>query len=317
MIDKKHEDGKFIKPLAFVGMAAIILISFCFFILWRIDNPRAELIRISVIDKIVPNLDWAMAPVTKASQMVQNFQSYKRLYDQNQELRDELQKMRSWREAALQLEQENARLLNLLGSNISAPDSSIRIVTDSVYKDSLNKYRKYNWLPAKVIGNTVSLQTNFLTLERGSLQGVKKGMAAISPEGIAGVVVEVSENTSKVMSLLHRNSRVSAMLKKDNNAGSIEWDGASPYYLLLRNVSKGAKVVKGDTVVTSTYSANFPPYQVVGRVAEIEADPSSNFYTLKIKTAVNFFTVQYVYLVENLRYQEQFELENNNPKNRE
>jgi rod shape-determining protein MreC len=119
------------------------------------------------------------------------------------------------------------------------------------------------------------------------------------------------------MSLLHRNSRVSAMLKKDNNAGSIEWDGASPYYLLLRNVSKGAKVVKGDTVVTSTYSANFPPYQVVGRVAEIEADPSSNFYTLKIKTAVNFFTVQYVYLVENLRYQEQFELENNNPKNRE
>jgi rod shape-determining protein MreC len=216
-----------------------------------------------------------------------------------------------------QLAQENARLLNLLGTNISAPDSSVRVVTDSVYKDSLNKFRKYNWLPAKVIGNTVSLQTNFLTLERGHLQGVKKGMAAVSPEGIIGVVVEVSDNTSKVMSLLHRNSRVSAMLKKDNNAGSIEWDGASPYYLLLRNVSKGAKVVKGDTVVTSTYSANFPPYQIVGRVAEIEADPSSNFYTLKIKTAVNFFTVQFVYLVENLRYQEQFDLENNNPKIRE
>jgi rod shape-determining protein MreC len=221
------------------------------------------------------------------------------------------------RETNQKLALENARLLNLLSSNISVPDSSIQIVTDSVYKDSLNKYRKYSWFPARVVGNTVSLQTNFLTLERGRLQGVKKGMAAICPEGIVGVVVEVSDNTSKVMSLLHRNSRVSAMLKKDNNAGSIEWDGASPYYLLLRNVSKGAKVAKGDTVVTSTYSANFPPYQIVGRIAEIDADPSSNFYTLKIKTAVNFFTVQFVYLVENLRYQEQFDLENNNSKTRE
>ena len=93
MIDKKHDDGKFIRPLAFIGIAAIIIISFSFFILWRIDNPRAELIRIAVIDKIVPNLDWAITPATKVSQMAQNFQNYKRLYDQNQELRNELQKM--------------------------------------------------------------------------------------------------------------------------------------------------------------------------------------------------------------------------------
>ena len=257
--------------------------------------------------------------LTTASTSHQSFFSAK-MSDATSKINERYYNMRGYfflRETNQKLAEENARLLNLLSANISAPDSSVRVVTDSVYKDSLNKYRKYNWLPAKVIGNTVSLQTNFLTLERGSLQGVKKGMAAISPEGIVGVVLEVSDNTSKVMSLLHRNSRVSAMLKKDNNAGSIEWDGASPYYLLLRNVSKGAKVVKGDTVVTSTYSANFPPYQIVGRVAEIDADPSSNFYTLKIKTAVNFFTVQFVYLVENLRYQEQFDLENNNPKTRE
>ena len=257
--------------------------------------------------------------LTKASTSHQSFFSAK-MSDATSKINERYYNMRGYfflRETNQKLALENARLLHLLGSNISLPDTSIQIVTDSVYKDSLNKFRKYNWLPAKVIGNTVSLQTNFLTLERGRLQGVKKGMAAVSPEGIVGVVVEVSDNTSKVMSLLHRNSRVSAMLKKDNNAGSIEWDGASPYYLLLRNVSKGAKVAKGDTVVTSTYSANFPPYQIVGRVAEIDADPSSNFYTLKIKTAVNFFTVQFVYLVENLRYQEQFDLENNNLKTRE
>jgi rod shape-determining protein MreC len=261
----------------------------------------------------------AIYMLTQASTSHQTFFSTK-INDATSKINERYYNMRGYfflRETNEKLAQENARLLNLLGSNIAAPDSSIRIVTDSVYKDSLNKFRKYNWLPSKVIGNTVSLQTNFLTLERGSLQGVKKGMAAISPEGIVGVVVEVSKNTSKVMSLLHRNSRVSAMLKKDNNAGSIEWDGASPYFLLLRNVSKSAKVVKGDTVVTSTYSANFPPNQIVGRVAEINADPSSNFYTLKIRTAANFFTLQYVYLVENLRYQEQFELEKSNSKNRE
>lgn len=209
-----------------------------------------------------------------------------------------------------QLAEENTRLKNLLASNNIAPDSSRINYTDTTVRDSSGRYRKFTWLPARVIGNTVTLQTNFLTLERGSNQGVKKGMAVVGPQGIVGVVVEISPNISKVMSLLHRNSRVSAMLKKDNNAGSIEWDGNDPSILILRNVSKSAKVVKGDTVVTSTYSANFPSNLMVGTVSSIVADPSSNFYTLKIKTATNFFTVQYVYLVENTRYAEQVQLEN-------
>lgn len=209
-----------------------------------------------------------------------------------------------------QLAEENNRLRNMLASNIITPDSSRIRYTDTTVRDTLGRFRKFTWLPAKVIGNTVTLQSNFLILERGSDQGVKKGMAVIGPQGIAGVVVETSPNISKVMSLLHRNSRVSAMLKKDNNAGSIEWDGSDPSILTLRNVSKSAKVVKGDTVVTSTYSANFPSHLMVGTVAAIVEDPSSNFYTLKIKTATNFFSIQYVYLVENARYAEQVQLEN-------
>lgn len=140
-------------------------------------------------------------------------------------------------------------------------------------------------------------------------------MAVMGPEGIVGVVVETSNNFSKIMSLLHRNSKVSGMLKKDNSAGSVEWDGTDPSYLTLRNVTKGSKVQKGDTVVTSNYSANFPPKLMIGTVAEIGSDPSSNFYTLKIKTATNFYTLQYVYLIQNLRYAEQIELENSPLKN--
>ncbi len=205
---------------------------------------------------------------------------------------------------------ENARLRNELPKNILLIDSSRIIVKDSTLKDTLGRSRKYIYLPAKVIGNTYTLQNNYLMLERGSLQGIKKGMSVISQTSIVGVVVETSDNISKVMSLLHRNSKVSAMLKKDNSAGSIEWDGEDPSYLILKNVSKSAKVVKGDSVVTSTYSSNFPSNLFIGTVATINADPSSNFYTLKVKTATNFFTIQYVNVIDNIRYTEQLRLEN-------
>jgi rod shape-determining protein MreC len=82
-------------------------------IVWRIDNPRVERMRAAVVDRVVPNMEWAMAPVTGVARIFEDFQSYARLFEQNQELRRELQQMRAWREAALQLEQENARLLDL------------------------------------------------------------------------------------------------------------------------------------------------------------------------------------------------------------
>jgi len=212
------------------------------------------------------------------------------------------------------LVEENARLRNLLPSNFLTVNNGKKYVIDSLVKDTLGRVRKFIFLPAQVVANTFTLQSNFLMLERGSAQGVRKGMAVTGPQGIVGVVVETSDNYSRVMSLLHRNSKVSAMLKKDNSAGSIEWDGSDPSYLTLRNITKGAKVSKGDTVVTSTYSANFPPHLLVGTVAGITSESSSNFYTLKIKTATNFYSIQYVYLIENVRYTELQQLETNASK---
>jgi rod shape-determining protein MreC len=215
--------------------------------------------------------------------------------------------------AALAL--ENARLRNQLSTNFVTPDNSKQHITDTLLKDTLGRYRKYTWLPAKVVSNSYSLQANFIIVERGSNQGVTKGMAVVGAQGIVGVVVQVDANYSKIMSLLHRNSKVSAMLKKDNSAGTIEWDGIDPGHLTLRNVTKGAKVAKGDTVLTSNYSANFPSQLIIGTVDEISSESASNFYTLKIKTSTNFFNIQYVYLIENVRYAEQVQLENNIPKN--
>ncbi len=210
---------------------------------------------------------------------------------------------------------ENARLKNLLASNFYTLTDGKKYVVDSLVKDSTGRYRKFTYLPARVVGNSYNSQSNFMTLERGSDEGVKKGMAVTGPDGIVGVVVEVSSHYSKVMSLIHRNSKVSAMLKRDNNTGSLEWDGTDPGYVTLKNVTKGAKVSKGDTILTSNYSANFPPKLMIGTVAEIASESASNFYSLKIKTATNFFSIQYVYLIENVRYAEQTQLESNSSKN--
>ena len=188
-----------------------------------------------------------------------------------------------------QLIAENAALRNQLGQNFSPIDSSKKLGTLVLRKDSLEKTRKFYYYPAKVVGNTFTLQKNYIIIERGSLQGVKKDMAAISPEGsIVGVVVEVNDNYSKIMSLLHRNSKVSAMLKRDKIAGSIEWDGADPSVLILKNISKSAAPKIGDSVLTSPYSSNFPSQLMVGKVTSILKDPSSNYLTLNVKSTTNF-----------------------------
>ena len=219
------------------------------------------------------------------------------------------------KETNRQLSAENARLRNMLPANFDNPDSSRVSVIDSLVKDTVGRMRRFIWLPAKVVSNTVSSQSNFLTLYRGSNQGIKKDMAVIGPTGLVGTVVEVSENYSLVMSLLHRHSKVSSMLKKGNIAGSVDWDGKDPNYLTLRNIPKSAQVSKGDSIVTSTYSANFPSDIMVGKVQAISADPSSNFFTIKIKTATNFFSIQYVNVVENLQWTEQRKLETTPLKN--
>lgn len=213
------------------------------------------------------------------------------------------------KEVNRQLALENARLQNQLKANFSAPDSSKLQVSDTTVKDTLNRYRKFIFLPARVVANTVSLENNFLTLERGALQGVKKDMSVIGPQGVVGTVIDISDNYCRVMSMLNRKSSVSAMLKKDSMAGSIDWDGKDPSYLTLKNIPKSSKVAKGDSVVTSNYSAKFPSYVMIGTIAGISADPSSNFYTLKVKTATNFYSIGYVKLVLNVRYAEQVALE--------
>ena len=213
------------------------------------------------------------------------------------------------------LHRMNDSLLNLLKANFSIPDSSQKIVVDSAMIDSIKQFRKYIWRDAKVVYNTITSEKNYLQLDRGSKYGIQDNMAVLNSDGaVVGQVVNVSPNFSEVMSLLHVQSSVSAALQKTGDAGNLVWDAKNPHYVQLKGISKSVEVKVGDTVITSRYSYNFPPGKLIGRVAAITTDPATGFYLLKVKTAVNFNTIQQVFVVENLQRDEQLQLQKDTEK---
>ncbi len=194
------------------------------------------------------------------------------------------------------------------------PDSNKRLFHDTIRVDSGRSIRKWQIMEAKVVNNTISLPTNYLTIHRGFRQGVRPNMGVTGPQGIVGSVINVSENFAIVMSVLHPQFRVVAKLKKGGETGTIYWDGISPAFISMRGIPSSANVVVGDTVVTSQISSLFPANLMVGTIAEIVPDNTSNFYNLKLRTATNFSNIEYAYVIDNVQYDEQKRLEDSTRK---
>ncbi len=203
-------------------------------------------------------------------------------------------------------------LQNQLAQNFQTPDTSAGTRrTDTLQIDTLTQYRKYLYREATVVNNSTHLPNNFITLHRGRLQNIQPGMVVIGPLGAIGVVLDVSDNFSTVMSMLHRQSRISAKIKKSGEMGRIEWDGADPRIVQMKDIPKGVKLQKGDTVVTSQYS-DFPANIMIGTIQKIIPEKSTNNFVLHITPSTDFSKIQHVFVIENLQKTEQLELENRN-----
>jgi rod shape-determining protein MreC len=199
-------------------------------------------------------------------------------------------------------------LQNQLAENFQAADTATKLISDSIAVDTTGVRRRYLYLDAEVVNNSISLPNNYITLHRGSLQGVAPSMVVVGPNGVVGVVLDVSANFATVMSMLHKQSRISARLKKTGESGRIEWDGVVPNLVQLRDIPKSVKPVKGDTVLTSQYS-DFPPAIMIGIVEKVVPEQSSNNYLIQVRTATDFSRLQNVFVVKNLQRAEQRELE--------
>ena len=181
---------------------------------------------------------------------------------------------------------------NQLGSVVKVFSENI-IVKDTIYK------RKYLYTKAKVINNSTNKQNNYLTLSIGFNNGVKNGMEVIGPSRIVGVVKDVSANYSSVVSVLHRESKISVKLKKSDYFGSMQWDGEDYRLTVLKDIPNHVLLTEGDTVVTSGYSSIFPEGLPTAIIKTFEVPEGENFYEIKMQFLNDFRQLTYVYVVKN------------------
>lgn len=155
----------------------------------------------------------------------------------------------------------------------------------------------YPLIPARVVSGTQRRVDNYLTLNVGAVDGVKNGMGVVAAEGVVGRVKVASEHYATVTSVLHSKTTISARIQRDGTIGTVRWLGEDPTHALLDNVPRQNKLVRGDTVVTSGYNAVFPEGVLVGTIDSFVKEPDKNFWTIRLKLAVNFSRLTYVYVV--------------------
>jgi rod shape-determining protein MreC len=235
----------FTRPVRRILVGLLVLVLLALFLLWRIDSPRVERFRAALVDRVVPSFSWAMLPITKAAAMIDDFQSYARIYEQNQELRRELQQMKAWREAALQLEQKNARLLDL---NQVRLDPRLTHVTGVVLADSGSPFRQS------------------VLLNVGARDGIRDGWATMDGIGLVGRISGVGQTTSRVILLTDSNSRIPVTVQPSGQKALLSGDNTSAPPLEF--LEKQDLVRPGDRVVSSGDGGVFPAGLLVGQVAQ-------------------------------------------------
>jgi rod shape-determining protein MreC len=198
---------------------------------------------------------------------------------------------------------ENAKLRQQIASSYIKYNNRIFEVNDTIYK------QQYSYREAQVIKNTWnSDKKNYIMINKGSLHGIKPGMAVISSQGIVGVVVNTSNNFSSIMSVLHANNRNSIKVKRTGVAGSLLWQGEDYRYGTLTDIPTTHKLLYNDTIITSGFSMNFPEGIPVGYIQSYNQEAGSGFYTVKMKFATDFNKLDYVYIITNIYEEEQTKL---------
>ena len=244
MARQNAQSEDYVRPIRRLAVGLLVLCLLAVFVLWRVDSPRAERFRAQLVDWVVPNMDWALVPVTEAVDLVQGFQSYAALQRQNRELRDELQQMKAWKEAALQLEQENAKLLDL---NLVRLDPALTVITGQVLSDSGSPFRQ-----------SVLLNVG------GARDGIRDGWAVTDGLGLVGRISGVGQRSSRVLLLTDAASRVPVTIQPSGQRAVLSGDNSA--LPILDFIEAPEEVRPGDRVISSGDAGVFPAGLLVGSV---------------------------------------------------
>ena len=189
-------------------------------------------------------------------------------------------------------------------------------LSDTVFPDILmtGNYT-YKYIPASVVNNSTTNVNNYITINKGYKDGVRPDMGVVSPQGIVGVVATVNEHFSVVISLLSVKSKINCKTRNTNFFGPLSWKGGDVRYAFLEQLPTHATFQNGDTIVTSSYSAFFPPGLMVGIVESYDKETDDNFFSLKVRLATDFQSLSALCVIDNSLQKEQKEIEEEARKN--
>jgi len=208
----------------------------------------------------------------------------------------------SLREINESLAAENTTLRNSINRLIKSNTTPFFSVTDTIYQ------QQYQYTNARLINNSVNRQKNFFTVNKGTSHGLDKDMAIIADGGVAGVIVNCSENFSVAMPVINIDFRLSARIRANGYFGSLSWDGRDYRKAVLSDIPQHVSVSIGDTIETTGYSAVFPEGVLVGTVTHFEK-PGSDFYEITVLLKTDFRKLHFVDVAANTRKKELTELE--------
>jgi rod shape-determining protein MreC len=204
------------------------------------------------------------------------------------------------------LAEENAKLRSIL---FNAKD------TASISKiDSIKGLNLTDIIVSKVIHNSYNTYENYLTLNSGSVQGVRPDMGVVNSLGIVGIVDDTSPGYATVVSILNTKSQINAKIKKSNHFGSLVWNGKSTGFVQLIDIPRLAAIRKGDTIVTGGQSVIFPENLNIGTIDKIYVDNETNYYTLNIKLFNDMTNLGHVYIIKSKDREEIINLEKREEK---
>ncbi|RHJ92475.1 rod shape-determining protein MreC [Parabacteroides bouchesdurhonensis] len=173
----------------------------------------------------------------------------------------------------------------------------------------------YSFVMAEVVNNSVSHLSNYITVNKGRKDGVAPDMGVVSERGVVGIVSTVSDHFAVVIPLLNPKFRLSCKVLGSSYFGSLSWNGRNAQYANLDELPRHVVFDKGDTIVTSGYSAVFPAGIIVGVVSDFRKQHDDNFYSLEVKLATNFRTLNDVRIIKNYRQAEQLDVEREAKRN--
>lgn len=168
---------------------------------------------------------------------------------------------------------------------------------------------RFQPIVAKVTELTTNQFNNYITIDKGTADGLAPGMGVISSTGVVGKIKSCSEHMSRVISVLHSEYTMSAKIRRNNEIGSVKWDGKNPELLEMTDVSRYKSVKQRDTIVTSDYNYVFPADIAIGYVTKVGVKKDMTFHDIQLKVATNFNTLSYVYVIKNRLEKEVKQLE--------